>query len=376
MISIINEIEKISFDKPLQIDPVNYNRYMVVSRNSDRTKTAYCFSVPIYNEQLKNTVDLKFHHNKFESYCLGSSATITIADTAHFQNNYGSCRISSLGKLAKRTNDTIYMDSTTGCIEISPTLNGLLFKVPCSVAHESTIQISIDRSFESIRSNDKYFAIMREKFVPFITVSGVGTLNSRGQVIAPCDISYHAVNDKEYVLTIKSKSKFGKHIAYEINMHEAKLFEDTTVESQHPSINNAFGGSAFLGETKYFGEQWLYSRLNFSILPQLHNKKIMKAVLHIPKLNNGDCLLVANRILERFCSFGSNWENKISITEQFSESVASNGYHHLDTTELVRNINDKSGNFVVLAKAQKNKLAVISTGDSYYHPQILEIKYQ
>lgn len=376
MISIINEIEKISFDKPLQIDPVNYNRHMIVSRNSDRTKTAYCFSVPIFNEQLKNIVDLKFHHNKFESYCLGSSATITIADTAHFQNNYGSCCVSSLGKIAKRTNDTIYMDSTTGCIEISPTLNGLLFKVPCSVAHESTIRISIDCSFESIRSNDKYFAIMREKYVPFITVSCVGTLNSRGQVIAPCDISYREVNDKEYILTIKSESKRGKYIAYEINMHEVKLFEDTTVESQHPSINNAFGGTAFLGETKDFGEQWLYSRLNFSILPQLHNKKIMKAVLHIPKLNNGDCPLIANRILERFCSFGSNWENKISITEQFSESVASNGYQHLDITELVRNINEKTGNFVVRANTQKNKSTVVSTGDSYCHPQILEIKYQ
>ncbi len=374
MNSIVNEIEKIRFDK--LIEATNYNRYMLLSRNSDRTQTAYCFSVPIYNEFTKSIVDLKFHHNKFGSYCLGSSATITIADTICLKNDYGTCHISSVGQITKKHEDTIFMASSNGCAEVSPTLNGLLFKVPCSVAKVFTIRIMIDCLFESIRSNDKCFSIMREKFIPFITVSCVGTLNARSEVIAPCMIDFQKVNDKEYVLTFENKSKFGKYMAYEINMHEAKLFQDTTVESLHPTINNAFGGTAFLGNTEYFGEQWLYSRLDFSNMPQLQNKKIIKAVLHIPKLNKSDCLLTADRISSRFCSFGSNWKNKIPIIEQFSESFISSGYHHLDITALVGCIKKQSESFVIRAKSQDSKQAVISTGDSFFKPQIIEIKYE
>ena len=159
-------------------------------------------------------------------------------------------------------------------------------------------------------------------------------------------------------------------------MYEGKLIQDTTVESMHPTMNNAFGGTAFLGTTDYLGEQWLYSRVDFSNISQLHNKKIIKAILHIPKLNKSNGLLTANRISSRFCSFGSNWKNKIPVTKQFSESFISNGYHHIDITSLVRRIGKQSESFVIKTKATDNKSTVISTGDSFFNPQIIELKYK
>ena len=159
-------------------------------------------------------------------------------------------------------------------------------------------------------------------------------------------------------------------------MQETKLFQDTTVESRHPKMNNAFGGTAFLGQTDIFGEQWLYSRLEFSNLPQLQNKRILKAILHIPKLNNSNCLLTIHHISARFCSFGSNWKNKISITDPLTESVISNGYYHLDITNLIRDIKKKSENYVIRAKDLNSKPAIISTGDSFFKPQILEVKFK
>lgn len=376
MNSVFKEIEKACFGNSIKIDPTGFSRYMVVSRNLDRTKTAFCFSVPICNDLAKGIVDLKFYHNKSNSYYLGSSATITIADDACLKDRYGSCRISLLGKITKKTENAIFTNSPDGCTEVRPTLNGLFFKVPCSADRMPAVRITIDQLFESVRANGKYFAIMREKFIPFITVSSIGAMNNRGEVVAPCEIGFQEMNKREYALTFESKSRFGKYVAFEINMYEPKLFQDTTVESRHPKMNNAFGGTAFLGDTDAFGEQWLYSRLEFSSLPQLQNKKILKAVLHIPKLNGDDCSLTASKIATRFCSFGSKWKNKIAVTDPIAETVGSNGYYRLDITELVARVKKESYNFVIRAKDSKGKAAVISTGDSFFQPQILEVKFQ
>ena len=376
METIFDEIGKICFDTTNEIDFYPYNRYMVVYRNMDRTKTAFCFGVPILKEKAKQIVDLTFSHNKFDSRYWGSSAEIIVTDFIRMKNGYGSCQIPLFGKIAKKTKDIIFCDLLDRCGEIRPTFNGLFFKVPCFMSRAFTVRIKIDQRFESVWSNDKCFAIMYSQFIPFITISCIGTFNDRDKVIAPCTVDCEKVNDKEYILTFKHQSRYGKYLAYEINMSEPKLFQDTTVESRHSSINNAFGGTAFLGETDSFGEQWLYSRLDYSNLTELHNKNIIKAVLHIPKLDSGNCQLIVNRLDKRFCSFGSNWNNKIPMSDQSVESLTSNGYYHIDITPFVASKGMNIENFVVRAKQNKSKKTVISTGDSFYKPQILEITFQ
>lgn len=376
MNSVFTEIKNLSLEQSIEVDTLNHDRYTVIARGADRTKTTYSFGVPIYNEQTNDIVDMKYLHRKTGSYYIGSNAKITIRDSVKMQNQYGCCDIMLPGKISKKTENTVSWLSQETQIDVTPTLNGMTFKVMCTSTDRFNITIKTDRIFESTRSNDKYFSIMRGKFVPFITVSCIGTLNDRGDVIAPCEIHNQKVDEKEYALSFTNPSKSGKIIFFEINMQETKLFQDTTVESLHPKMNNAFGGTAFLGKTDTFGEQWLYSRVELSNLSKLQNKKVKKAILHIPKLNGSKSILTIHRIAARFCSFGSNWQNKIAVTAPIAESTVSNGYYHLDITKLLGKLKNKSENFVIRVKNKTDKPVMISTGDNFYAPQILEVQYQ
>lgn len=377
MIDIFSEIDKVCLNNPIELKPNIFNRYMMIGKNSDNTKSAYCFSVPICNIHTNQICDLKFHHNKSGSFCYGTSSTVSVTDVIWLKNEYGSCQLSLQGKIVMKTDKTICLFTDDGCVEIRPTLNGLCFKVPYSFKREIMVNMVVDSLHNSAKYNDKYFAIMRGEFVPLVTVSCVGVLDGEGNVIAPCKMSCQVANEKEYTLKFKSESQLGEYIAYEVNMYEEKLFQDTTVESQNPEINNAFGGVAFIGRTDVFGEQMLYSRVDFLKILTLQNKSIIDAVLHIPKLNDGILRLNAHHIATRFCSFGTNWENKIPVAQQFSESAVFNGYYHLNITELVKSIkNKKNENFVIQANKENDKPVVISTGDSFFHPQILEIKFK
>lgn len=374
--SVIQEIEKVRGGSSANMIELLSNRNTFFCQESDRTKTAYCFGVPIRNIQTNNIVDLRFQHHKRGSTFMGSEAKISIADTASLSNRHGRCDIAFQGSIFKKTEDAVYLNGDDYCMEIHPTLNGLMAIMDCHVAQaQPRLTLRLDRTFESTRASDKYFSVMRDKFTPLITVSCIGAVNAYGKVIAPCEVHNRKCSGTEYVLTFSAICKTKARIAFEINMQETKLFQDTTVESQHPKQNNAFGGISFLGKSKHFGEQWLYERLEISNISQLQGKKILKTILHIPRLGHSDTPLTVNRISTRFCSFGSNWENKIAITDPISESSFSNGYYHLDMTRLFGNLRQKSENFVIRGKAA-SKPAIIPTGDNFYAPQILEVQYQ
>ena len=49
MKSILNEIRKLRRNDYLKIDYYNDNRYRIIVDNINGTKSAYCFSTPIYN---------------------------------------------------------------------------------------------------------------------------------------------------------------------------------------------------------------------------------------------------------------------------------------------------------------------------------------
>lgn len=376
MNSVFQEIEKIREGHSFQLSAALSNRHTIICQESPREKTAYCFSVPIRNNKNNGIVDLRFYHNKQSSVFNGSNSQFIITDRVKMINQYGQCEVLLQGELKKKTNESIIFTNNEGIVEILPTLNGLLFMFCCRALSEPPqILLHFDRSFESTRTNNKFFSVMREKHIPFITASCIGSINDYGKVVAPVEIFYQRLNEFDYVLTFNTSNKSKNCIAIEINMQESKLFQDTTVESKHPTINNAFGGIAFLGKSEAFGEQMLYSRLEISNIALLQNKKILKSILHIPQLGYGTSPIAVNRTPKRFCSFGSNWENKIDITDIVALSTESNGYYHLDLTKLFGNLNKNSQNFVIRGNST-NKPVIIPTGDSFYAPQIFEVKYQ
>ena len=144
-------------------------------------------------------------------------------------------------------------------------------------------------------------------------------------------------------------------------------------------MNNAFGSVGFIGTTKEFGEQWLYSRPDISKMPELMGKKILRAVLHIPKFNKSDVELMASTVSSRFCSFGSNWNNKRSESISLPDPTINDNYIDVDLMPI---LTDRSGwlihneGFILKSKKKNSGFSVIATGDNYLAPQILEINYR
>ena len=376
MNSVFHEIEMLREGKPIDEILEGSNRFAIFCRESDRTRTAYCFSVPIRNVKRNHTVDLRFDHFKNRSSFLGSNSEITVNHaTIRLANQFGQCEILLPGDILMKTEDAIYLADDATKIKVSPTLNGLMFVMECKKQITPRLVFRLDREFESSKTNERYFSVMRETLVPFVTISCIGTLDDSGKVIRPCQVQNQKTGKAEYVLTFLLDGSTSKRFAVEINLQDTKLFQDTTVESLHPNLNNVFGGIAFLGKGVDFGEQWLYTRLEITNLPQLQNKKILKSVLHLPQLGRAATPLIANFLSARFCSFGSNWQNKVEVSDIIAESTSSKGYYHFDLTKLLGNLREKSKNFVLRGKSLKSPV-IIPTGDCFFAPQILEVKYQ
>ena len=125
--SIVDEIKALRKTDSFSIDNTNINRYMLVLLEDDGSRTAYCFSTPIYNINTGKMVKLCFRKNK-DTYLLeGSNADIRINDEITLKNSVGSCRfIIPHGKISmsdpglKKGDDYIY-----------PTTNGIAYKAFC-----------------------------------------------------------------------------------------------------------------------------------------------------------------------------------------------------------------------------------------------------
>lgn len=377
MQSILHEIQKLRNGNPLSFNLQNSNHYRIITRESNGIQIAYCFSAPIYNQSTRKLVDLRFHPLENGSWITyGSNSKITVTEYVMLENDNGVCRISLQEEVTKTSKNTVFCDQT----EIYPTLNGVAVKVPCSQHNEYKMRLSCNRPFFSIWANDRYFALMSEDHRPFLIVSCIGALNYNERLIAPCALEYQKNSDKEFALYFHHNAPNGMFLLYEINLYEPKLIQDTTVERLHPKLNNAFGGMAFLGNTVAYGEQWLYSRLDYSKIPGIMDWRIDCAILHLPIYAGEENIVSAYRIAKRFCSFGSKWNNRIPPVEAISVSSAMDGYISLNITNLIADQNTHYFNFsegmVLKAKSKRNSFSAIATGDSSYNPQILEIRYR
>ena len=345
--SIVDEIKALRKTDSFSIDNTNINRYMLVLLEDDGSRTAYCFSTPIYNINTGKMVKLCFHKNK-DTYLLeGSNADIRINDEITLKNSVGSCRfIIPHGKISmsdpglKKGDDYIY-----------PTTNGIAYKAFCRDGCFRDFSIITDVHFMNSKDNNKYFALMTQEYEPFVTV---------------------------YNLSFVSCSRDAEYILFEINLYERKLFLDTTVESKNIGVNNAFGSIAFIGNTDIFGEQWLYSRPAFSLISDLYEKSLNYALLHVPRYSDSDIEMNVLKAGSRFCSFGSNWSNKIPAADFITKAIENMGYIDIDISGLLIDSQKKrliQDNGFVVNTSARNRFSVLSTGDNYYNPQILEINF-
>jgi hypothetical protein len=374
MSTALNMVQDLRQGCSLQVDRHNNNRYRIIAQETNGTKTAYCFGVPIYAPDGKLTLQ-EFTCDDHSACFVGSNTKITIVNDILLENSNGYCRISLPEGIITRCPKSI----TCQGLKISPTFNGIFCRADCKHERQISFRLTTEHNFRETRQNSKCFALMSEEFKPFITVSCIGTVDEHGRMVEPAEIHFEKLSDLEYILTVSPHTPNGSYVWYEINLHEDKLFQDTTVESKHPQENNAFGGIAFIGETEMYGEQWLYTRPDFSKIPEMFSQQIRKVVLHLPQYDSNNTSFSAIGVAARFCSFGSTWEKKIEPTVAFSESTIHDRYQSIDITPIV--VDPQAGfllrpdGMILRAKERKSGSAVVATGDNYYTPQILEINY-
>ena len=372
MVSILDEIKKLRKENEFQVDINNTNKYRIVINENDGSKTAYYFSTPIYNYKTKHLLNLKYQKLGNQILYYGSNSEIIFRDnTITMENENFNCAI-LLKKSIVFNNEKQLI-----CIKdkILPTTNGFVYKANCDGNNYFSFELIANSSFVKISSNNKYFSLNNEYNIPLITISCVGAAENSGNIIAPSKIEYEKIDDNKFLVTVTACSPMAKWNLFEVNLYEQKLIQDTTVESNNPTENNVFGGIAFLGRSHEFGEQWLYSKIDYSKISDVFNLNVQKILLHLPQHNNFRHSLCVHKPIMRFCSFGSNWDNRIfALRENEIKSTLNNGYQTFDLTQY---FTDKYDRFIettgITIKGQ-NGFAVITTGDSYYAPQIYEIK--
>lgn len=376
MQSVLGEIAKLRNGSPIIIDYHNSNRYRLVVQENDGSKTAYYFSTPIYNSRTLKMIDIRFCSSGGTIYSTGSNTNITVSDKVLMENAEGSCTVG----LPKKAELVSSQEVRCGNTALFPTANGVAVKCATSVNEKIDFTVDVGQPFLSVRANDKSFSLMKERFRPFVVFSCVGSFDALGNVIAPAKIEYQKLTDKRYRIAVSATSPLAEYVIFEANLYENKLFQDTTVESMNPSTNNAFGSVGFIGNTSLCGEQWLYSRLDRSKMPELMDKHIQKAVLHLPKLNKSSVELSAHKVSARFCSFGSNWNNKIASGALVASSSSGSGYQSLDITPLLVDTRTgtitQSEGLILKPKIKGSGFSVIATGDSCFAPQIMEVNFK
>lgn len=355
--------------KDYLIDQRNSNRYRVMVKES-LGYTAYCFSTPIYSAYTRSLICPMFEKTNGGYVFKGTNGSISI-----FQNR---CVFENRdGKIVLILNETPMIGGSKGQkeskITVAPTLNGIRFVVKGSFLN---LLLKSEIRQEDVRFNSNCFSVMSEKFKPFLSVAALYASDGK-DFFLPVEMRYQDKGNQTYEISLFHEINNGS-FSFEVNLYEAKLFQDTTVESKHPDVNNVYGAIAFIGKTKQFGNQWLYLRPDFSKISDLTSEQIEKVILHIPVLIGSSETVDVFVPERRFCSFGSTWNNKVNASIKLASAYNNDRYLSIDATNIFANSIEHTLTYnegLILKKPNsKNNYIAISTGDCYSAPPILEIK--
>ena len=369
--TVLSEIRYLRNMQDFLIDTRNSNRYRVMVKET-LGHTAYCFSTPIYNISTRELVRTNLTKSQSGYSFQGSNGLISIhQNRCVFETKDGRV-VLTLNQEPAVQGDEQQLPRN---VIIAPTLNGVRFIVNDDQFH---LQLKSETKQDCIRFHSTCFSVMKEKFIPFLSVATLYA-HDENDNFSPVQMQYHDKGNQTYDISFSHDLKKGK-FSFEVNLYEPKLFQDTTVESLHSDINNAYGAIGFIGNTKQFGEQWLYSRPDFSKIHDLTSKKIDKAYLHIPIFNRCTESIDVFIPEKRFCSFGSTWDNKIKASPKIASTNNPGRYLTIDVTSMFTNHTDHTliyNEGMILKKPKgKDNFIAISTGDCYSAPQILEIKFK
>lgn len=352
------------------IDQRNNNRYKVIVKE-ELGYTAYCFSTPIYNLKTRRLVNMHFNKTNNIYSFTGSNGIISICQNKCVLDNMD-------GKIQILLNQPPMVDITDRAqpdVYVVPTLNGVRFMVKDK---SFSFRLKADTNYDSIRFSSTSFSVMKDKFQPIVTVATLYATNCNGEIL-PIAIKYNDLGNQTYELKIFNASD-NEWLFFEINLYEQKLFQDTIVESTHPDDNNVYSAMGFIGKHIFCGEQWLFTRPDFSKISDLISRHIDKILFHIPVINKHFGSIDTYIPASRFCSFGSTWNTKVNILHKHSNISRNGDYITIDVTDLFANQSDHmlvyNEGIILKELLSKNNCMAIATGDCYSFPQILEIQYK
>ena len=371
-------ISKIRSKASLDIIPGSKNRHCILIHEKDAT-AAYFSSAPIYNAFNGKPAVPKFEKYSEDVYFLeGTNCSVYIRDDSILFKTVGdTVRVN----LPKSYSWLLKHDELIGeNIKLTATTNGVALYKTYSDDEKFEVCIIPAKLGYELRSNSKYFAIMKQKFTPTFSISSICVYDSE-QKPHPLMLNTNLdTNTDKYRLTFSSADIKSGEMLFEMNMYEPKLIQDTTVERKHPDENNAYGSTAFIGYSKTFGEQTLYLKFDYPRFGELNQKKLMSAKLWIPIIGS-DATINAYAMENRFCSFGSTWNNRKQHSNFKLEIEVIRGFCCIDLSQIMI---EKSGKLIytngIMLEASSDRTSegtylVTATGDSYLFSPILEIRY-
>lgn len=370
-----NIIAKLNNDinrKPVSMDN---SRYGVIV-DDIASNTAYFFSSPIYCIGEKRLAPMNFEELSTQSFILKGTNSTTKVDSSgfYFEKATGEVWVEmDLKGLQKCFGEQLLTDHC----RILPTTNGVVVSCKATKEKPVTLRVKSSLSDAKIVNNSKSFSIMEERHTPLFSLSTLYAVNAKKRKL-PVLLKKRVENDS-ITLIIDSPELANADVYFEMNMYEHKLIQDTTVEKRRPQENNAFGSSAFLGSSNTFGEQWLYMKLDYSFLSGLQSMIIESAKIYIPNYQGQLLDIEAFSMDVRFCSFGSNWDNKALQGRRSLDVCVLDDYYCVDLTGIMT---DKFGRlkfsngFLLKARGTQGQYCILATGDSCFNPPIVEIKYK
>ena len=347
---------------------VKVNRYCVSEKNQ-----MYCFTTPIFRTDNGNAVGDRFvcGDGCYEFY--GSNSVVKV-----FENSIQFCRQSKLDEIFFPSTQNFSVLNSGKALRsknfiIYPTLNGVLVKAFIKT-NRFPLTLQSYGSTE-VKSNSKYFAFMSGKFEPQFTVNAMYAEDDYESVFFNAELSVEKRTDSVYELEAYS-CKDATKVLYEMNLYESKLIQDTTVESRRPEENNVYGSISFVGKSPECGTQYLYSRIDVSMLGKIKDSEFDSVGLYVPYYMTTGAPLRLHTPFKRFCSFGSNWSNKIQSTDIHINGSIQKGFFEFD---LSSHLLDKRGRLktsdgiVIRPYTVDERFSIIATADNYFTPQILRL---
>lgn len=258
-------------------------------------------------------------------------------------------------------------------LRIQPTLNGVQMFGYLEFLKFDTL---LNFNYQNIRKSNNCVCFMESKFKPILVFSAL--CSEHRDNAQPLLIQYVEQSRRQGLLTAQAENPLCRRGTIEIDFYESKLLQDTPVSAGRPNENNAFGPVAFLGNSHCYGTQWLYCRVDPDKIPELSQNLIGQIKLFFPKIGANPIALEAYGLPNRFCSFGSNWNNKVPRLNTPEKARIHRDYICVDLTNLYvqRGQWNSSSGFVMIPQKNECRYQGISTGDCYSAPPILYVSYK